>query len=408
MVSGGRAARKEPEMVTLTDEQEAALAEARETAAAEQPVTTKELVQATGALSVRQEQEWWTPRQLSALASIGLDKVPEADLMAFLHLCARSNLDPFAREIYLIGRWDKDAPNNTRYTAQTGIDGYRHIAERTNEYAGKEGPWWCGPDGQWVDVWLSDKPPSAARISVFRKGRERPFEATVAFREFAPYYKKNGQDLLMPMWVKMPAHMLAKCAEALAIRQAFPRQAAGIFVTEEMHQADAAAEQAKLEAAESQRAKLRRELVQPFGPGEPASPAVTAEGDVVEGEIVQGTVLDLSRDTLWAELETQAEILGQTIPAMTRRWVVANKRNIDDATDVELLTYIEANRHRVAEKATANAAKVAEHVEEVAETTVIPEPNLFEIDATAPHPYQDWNGKCVVCSKAKSNKLHNT
>lgn len=392
--------------MTLTAEQEAALDEARTKAGIEPgtpEVTAGELVASAGTVAIKDDQDWWTSPQLAALAAIRLDGVPKTDLLAFLHLCQRSQLDPFAREIYLIGRWDKDSPNNTRYTAQTGIDGYRHLAERTGEYDGKEGPWWCGPDGQWSDVWLNEEPPVAARVNVYRKGMPRPITATALYREFLPTYKdrRTQQMVPMPMWVKMPSHMLAKVAEALAIRQGFPRQAAGIYVTEEMHGADAAARDAADAAAEAVRAQQRRELVG-FGPGDAATPRETAPGEVVEAVVVP----EVDRADLLAELDTQSEVLGKTVKAMATRWVKANRKNLDDATDVELAAFVVANRPRV-------ATKLAEAVDAVAETTVVPdEPETLPVvdtsAATEPHKYQDWGGKCIVCTEPVGDDRHTT
>lgn len=335
-------------------------------AVADDHATVTRLPTGGGVLSIHQDQTYWTDTQIAALmahCNISAD-VPKGEVFAFLHLCQRAQLDPFANEAYLIGRKERvNGQERTKYTVQTGIDGFRTIAERTGQYQGKEGPWWCGPDGQFTDVWLGDGPPAAARITIHRAGIG-PLTATVLYKEFVPLKKvwegtgntrrpkrdESGAEVTEPMgmWPKMPAHMLAKCAEALAIRQAFPRQVGGIYVEEEMHQADARA----AEEAEAERARQRRELVQrlPAGPGPDASPADTATGQVIAGEALP------SREDMWAELVEQARLLATTIPAMTRRWVRAHKKNIEDATDAELAELIRSRRAEAAAALIAEAA----------------------------------------------------
>lgn len=160
-----------------------------------------------------------TSDEIKALTSVlGVKDHTPAELTLFALTAKRLGLDPFARQIYSIKR-------GGRQTIQVSIDGLRSIADRTGQYAGQDEPVY----GQ-----TKDGHPEFATVRVLKLigGQIVGTAATAYWSEFA--ITGTGGD----MWKRMPHVMLAKCAEAQALRKAFPSQLSGVYTDDEMGQAD--------------------------------------------------------------------------------------------------------------------------------------------------------------------------
>jgi phage recombination protein Bet len=250
------------------------------------------------------------------------------ELELYLYDCKRRNVHPLDKLLHFTKR-------SGRYVPVTSIDLFRSRAAETGELAGSD-------DALFVEE--VGKPPIAATVTVYRitGGQRFPYTATARWSEYNP-----GGD----MWRKMPHTMLAKCAEALALRKAFPQELGGLYTNEEMAQASRRGESAQQIADEDVAAERDHQPAPPHDPetGEliepqPAEPcAINAPdgayrtfGQIFIAAIRTSTSLEIADK--WRELNVATlDAMAQEAPKMYSVLKTAEaKARTAMATDAEL------------------------------------------------------------------------
>lgn len=174
------------------------------------------------------------------------------ELKLFIQVCKGAQLNPFLRQVHFVKRWNSKL-GAEEGAIQVGIDGFRAIAEDSRQYAGNDDPIYDGDHEIEVSTAKETKKvtvPGKATVTVYKlmDGQRFPFTATARWTEYYPGPKQGY------MWHKMPYNQLGKCAEALALRKAFPKLLSGMYVAEEM-------DQIRTETVEAQKQKSGAERI---------------------------------------------------------------------------------------------------------------------------------------------------
>ncbi|KAA8723018.1 recombinase RecT [Corynebacterium phocae] len=186
----------------------------------------------------------FTPAERDRLRALGgLDEASDGDLAMLFEVAQRTGLDPFLKEIYLIGRKTKTGgyrgePERweTKWSVQTGIDGFKRVLFRFAESKGVAhmigAPRFFDSDGNEYPFWPKKVGPHPEAVMIDVRVGESVGTGIATWSEFCQT-KKNGEPTAM--WDKLGPTMLAKCATAQAIRNVC-HLAAGIYVDAEMAQ----------------------------------------------------------------------------------------------------------------------------------------------------------------------------
>jgi phage recombination protein Bet len=237
-----------------------------------------ELTMAGRGIAIKKENE-----QLALMRRTVAKDCNDDEFRLFVHICNAVRLDPLRRQAHAFV-YNKNDENKRQLTVVTSIGGYRSIAERTGNYR---------PDDDEPEFTLGEvnertnpKGIVSCKVKVFKfsHGEWWPVVGTARWDEYVPLVLdakdddiewvdtgevwadsgkpkkkkiiKKGASVSHVIdpgkqgWIKMPFIMLAKCAEAAALRKAWPDDFAQIHAEEETHREEsfdavAAAEQAE-------------------------------------------------------------------------------------------------------------------------------------------------------------------
>jgi len=169
----------------------------------------------------------------------------DAIVMA-LSYCRARNLDPFKRPVHIVPMWSSVAGKMVE-TVWPGISELRTTAFRTGQHAGLSEPEFGPPiertfqgqagrgksKGQERTITLQF--PEWCRVTITRElnGKERRFVGPKVYWLEA-YAKWADTDVPNDMWANRPVGQLEKCAEAGALRRAFPEEIGNELTAEEM------------------------------------------------------------------------------------------------------------------------------------------------------------------------------
>lgn len=165
-----------------------------------------------------------TVESITALIKAGIvpDGTPKSQIQIFAQVCQEKGISPFSKEVYLLCYAGK-------YSIITGIEGFRKIAARTNQFCGcDDAKFDLKADGTFKTIadFKNSEMPNTCTITVYRLmgGVRCPFTHTAKFSEFSSGKQK---------WLTMPFQMISKVAEAFALRKAFGDATSGISIEEE-------------------------------------------------------------------------------------------------------------------------------------------------------------------------------
>jgi len=171
------------------------------------------------------------PQQWNALKSALFPNASDHMILLALDYCKARGLDPMKKPVHIVKTWDSVQRREVE-TIWEGIASHRITAARTGAYAGQDEPEF-GPAVERQLGEIKCQFPEWCKVTVHRivAGKARAFTGKVWWLEA---YARKAKGDPNAMWRKRPWGQLAKCAEAEALRKAFPEEIGAHETADEM------------------------------------------------------------------------------------------------------------------------------------------------------------------------------
>ena len=223
-----------------------------------------------------------------------------------LSYCKARGLDPFKRNVHIVPIYSKELGGMVD-TVWPGIGELRTTAFRTGEYTGR-GPTDYGPDITKKIGALEVTFPEWASLTVYRtvKGQRVAFAGPRVYWLETYATRRRDEDTPNDMWRTRPRGQLEKCAEAAALRAAFPEEVGSDYINDEV-------EHSRMEHG---RVGIARQQQQPAIDVESSKASKPATLDELTAKLEQKQAAEsgISREALNEELISASEMQETQTP----------------------------------------------------------------------------------------------
>lgn len=153
----------------------------------------------------------------------------DRDIIGFMMMCQAQRLNPYAKDAYLVGYDGKNGPEFSQITAHQALLKRAEVSEYF--------------DGMQSGIIVVDSEGKVSEVEGDFYTREQEViggwaKVYHAKRKGYPFYKRLRLEAFKKenaFWDRDPAGQICKCAEADALRTAFPTMLGGLYIAEEQN-----------------------------------------------------------------------------------------------------------------------------------------------------------------------------